>query len=111
MTADPALRTFALVELLTPLAGTVLILSTLVGTAASWWSAWAPVAAICTLTFGHAAVSSVALLLRASAAGSPDGPELAQLLLAAPLEYVAYRPALACLRLASVFGREVATRR
>jgi len=111
LATDPALRTFALVELLTPLASTALLLATLTGAIASWWSAWAPIAAVCTLTLGHAAVSSVALLSRASAPGSPDGPELAHLLLAAPLEYVVYRPSLACLRLASVFRREVSARR
>jgi len=111
MTNDRALRTFALDELLTPLAAATLLVTTLAGAAVSWWSLWAPIAAVCALTFGRAAVSSVALLLRASAPGSPNGPELAHLLLAAPLEYVVYRPALACLRLGSVFGREVPARR
>ena len=111
MRGDRALRTFALVELLTPLAAATLVVATFAGAVASWWSLWAPVAAVCALTFGRAAVSSVALLLRASAPGSPNGPELAQLLLSAPLEYVVYRPALACLRIGSVFGREVPARR
>ena len=110
ITSDPALRRFLLVELLTPFAATLLLVTTLGGAAASWWSLWAPIAAVCALTFGRAAVSSAALLLRASAPGSPNGPELAQLLLIAPLEYVVYRPALACLRLASVLGREVPAR-
>jgi hypothetical protein len=41
------------------------------------------------------------LLLRGSSAGAPDEPELRRLLVAGPLEFILYRPALAAARVAA----------
>jgi hypothetical protein len=111
MFAEPSRRRFAVVELALPAAGAVLVLSTTAGAALSWWSGWVPLVALCVLAFGQAAMTSAAMLMRAAAPGSPDGSELARLVLAGPLELFVHQPLQIAYQLASLFGREVATRR
>ena len=60
--------------------------------------------AVALLAFGNAAVSTAALLLRGSAAGAPEELELRRLVVAGPLEFVFYRPALAAARIAAAFS-------
>jgi GT2 family glycosyltransferase len=98
-------------ELLTPLAQAWIVVAVVVGAGLGWFT-WTTVAlALVTLSFGNAAVTAVALLLRGAASGAPEEPELRRLIVAAPLEFVFYRPALAVARLVAtlsfVSGRNV----
>lgn len=89
-------------EIVTPLAQVWIVLATLVGAGAGWYSWTAVLFALVGLSLGNAAVSNAALLLRGSSAGAPEEPELRQLLAAGPFEFLVYRPALAAARIAAV---------
>ena len=90
-------------EVVTPLAQAWIVAATVVGAAGGWFSWTAFILAMTLLSFGNAAVSMAALLLRGSTAGAPGDPELTRLIAAAPLEFVAYRPAPALARIAALF--------
>ena len=77
-----ALAYFVGSEFMTPLAQTWIVFATVVGAVVGWFSWSAVVLAIVLLSFGSAAVTNGALLLRGSAAGAPDEPELQRLLIA-----------------------------
>ena len=101
------MRTFAYFlesELVTPVAQLWVIVAMLGGAFAGWFSWVSAVSAILVLSFGTAAVSASALLLRGAHPGSPDRDELKALLTVAPLEVLIYRPLHAWARLTS-FGR------
>jgi hypothetical protein len=91
-------------EMLTPLAQLWVVAATVGGAAAGWFSWAVPVLVALLLSFGRAAVTSAALLLRGFAAGGPEEPELRRLLLMAPLEFLLYRPLLAVARLGGVLA-------
>jgi hypothetical protein len=94
---DRARRTMMrvmLVELLTPAAQAVAMSVILLAAAAGWVGWTAPLLMLLLLTFGYGMASAAALLLRGGTPGAPSGAELKRLLLRAPLELVAYRPAL-----------------
>ncbi len=89
-------------EVVTPLAQLWLIAGAVAGAAVGWY-AWTTVGlAVVLLSFGSAAVTAGALLLRGAAPGAPDEPELRRLLLIGPLDVLLYRPALALARLAAL---------
>jgi glycosyltransferase involved in cell wall biosynthesis len=91
-------------EILTPLAQLWIVFATVLGASAGWFS-WTPVIlAIVLLSFGNAAVSSAALLVRGSMPGAPNPPELKRLLVAGPLEFVLHAPAIAAARLAAAIA-------
>jgi hypothetical protein len=89
-------------EIMTPLAQAWIVLATIGGAGVGWFSWTAPLLAIVALSFGNAAVTTAALLLRGSTAGAPEEAELRRLLAAGPFEFVLYRPALAAARIAGV---------
>lgn len=91
-------------ELFTPAMQGWLVAGSLAGAAAGWFPWSTPLVAILLLSFGSAAVSAAALLLRGFAPGAPSEPELRRLLLASPLEPVLYRPLLAIARLGAVLA-------
>jgi len=91
-------------EVLTPLAQLWVVAATVGGAAAGWFSWTVPLLMVLVLSFGRAAVTSAALLLRGFAAGGPEEPELRRLLLMAPLEFLFYRPLLAVARLGGVLA-------
>jgi hypothetical protein len=95
---------FVLSEIVTPLAQVWIVLATIVGAGAGWYSWTAVLLALAGLSLGNAAVSNAALLLRGSSAGAPEEPELRQLLAAGPFEFFVYRPALAAARVAAVIS-------
>jgi hypothetical protein len=98
------LASFIESEIVTPLAQLWIVLATIVGASAGWF-AWTSVfLAVALLAFGNAAVSTAALLLRGSSAGSPEEPELQRLVIAGPFEFVFYRPILAAARLAAAIA-------
>jgi hypothetical protein len=97
-----ALGYFVGSEFITPLAQTLIVFATVLGAIVGWFSWSAVVLAIVLLSFGSAAVSNGALLLRGSAAGAPDEPELYRLLIAGPFDFVCYRSVLAAARLVAV---------
>lgn len=106
-TQSVGLRTFAYFlesELITPLAQLWVVLATLGGAAAGWFTWTSALAAVLLLSFGTAVVSAAALLLRGAHPGSPDRDELQALLFVAPLEVLVHRPLQAVARLAGVFG-------
>jgi hypothetical protein len=91
-------------EIVTPALQTWVVLGALSGAVLGWFSWTAPFFALLLLSFGNAAVTAAALLLRGFASGSPDERELGRLLIAAPLDFVLYRPVLALARLAGAVG-------
>jgi hypothetical protein len=91
-------------ELLTPAMQAWLVAGSLAGAAAGWFPWSTPLLAVLLLSFGGAAVTAAALLLRGFAPGAPLEPELRRLLVASPLEPVLYRPLLAIARLGAVFA-------
>jgi len=88
----------------TPLAQVWIVLATLIGAGAGWYSWTAVLFALVGLSLGNAAVSNAALLLRGSSAGAPEEPELRQLLAAGPFEFLVYRPGLAAARIAAAIS-------
>ena len=102
---DPkTLAYFIEAELLTPLAQTWIVVATVIGVGVGWF-AWSTVAlALVLLSFGNAAVTAAALLLRGATAGAPEEPELRRLIVAGPLEFVVYRPVLVGARLAAAIA-------
>src|SRR5205823_5194690 len=93
---------FFISELLTPFAQAWVVAATAFG-AASGWFGWGDLAlVVLLLSFGSAAVSGAALLLRGSAAGAPDERVLAGLLLAAPVDFLIAGTAAACARTVGV---------
>jgi hypothetical protein len=86
-------------EIVTPFAQIWLVVGALVGAVAGWY-AWTSVGLVLVvLSFGNAALTAAALLLRGAAEGAPDLAELRRLLLLGPVELIVYRPALATARL------------
>jgi hypothetical protein len=107
------LKTFAYFvesELLTPLAQLWIVVSTLGGAAAGWFTWTTAALAILLLSFGTAVVSSAALLLRGAHPDAPDRHELHALLLIAPLEVLIYRPVHAWARLTGALAARPAAR-
>ena len=104
-TLEPkTLAYFIASELVTPLAQAWIVLAMVIGLGNGWftWSAAALVLVL--LSFGNAAVTTAALLLRGATPGAPDEPELRRLLVAGPLEFVVYRPVLALARIAAAMS-------
>lgn len=102
---DPrTLAYFVESELVTPLAQAWIVTATLAGAALGWFTWSAVVLALVLLSFGNAAVSGAALLLRGASPGAPEEPELRRLLVAGPLEFVLYRPVLAVARIAAAMA-------
>ena len=91
-------------EIVTPLAQVWIVLATLIGAGVGWFSWTSVFLAVVLLSFGNAAVSMAALLLRGSSAGAPEEPELRRLLAAGPFEFILYRPALAVARIAAAIS-------
>src|SRR5262245_17287788 len=91
-------------ELLTPLAQVWIVFATVVGAFGGWFSWTSVLLAIVLLSFGNAAVSTAALLLRGSTPGAPELPELKRLVAVGPLEFVVYAPALAAARIAAAIS-------
>ena len=91
-------------ELLTPLALFWIPGAAIGGTLLGWYSWSTLVLLIAMVAFGSASVTAAALLVRGSAPGAPEERQLRHLLLAAPLEFVVYRPALAVARLAGALA-------
>ncbi|MEQ1726829.1 MAG: hypothetical protein ABL982_00495, partial [Vicinamibacterales bacterium] len=91
-------------ELITPAAQFWVVLSTLVGAAAGWFTWTSALLSVLLLSFGTAVVSAAALLLRGAHPDSPERDELQALLLLAPLEVLVHRPVLAWARLAGIFS-------
>jgi glycosyltransferase involved in cell wall biosynthesis len=90
---------FMATELVTPLAQVWVVGAALVGALGGWFP-WTPVMfAILLLSFGNAAVSAAALLLRGSTPGAPELPELKRLLAVGPLEFVLHSPLVAAARI------------
>ena len=102
--AGKTLAYFIASELFTPLAQLWIVLATVVGASLGSFSWTAVVLAIVLLSFGNAAVSAAALLLRGATAGAPEESELRSLMAAGPIEFVLYRPALAAARIAAAFS-------
>lgn len=101
------MRTFAYFlesELITPVAQLWVVVATLGGAMAGWFSWVAAASALLLLSFGTATVSAAALLLRGAHPASPDRHELKALLSIAPLEVLVYRPLHAWHRMVSAFG-------
>jgi len=98
------LMSFIESEIVTPVAQLWIVLATLVGASAGWFSWTSVFLAIALLAFGNAAVSTAALLLRGSSAGAPEEPELQRLVIAGPFEFVFYRPMLAAARVAAAIS-------
>lgn len=101
------LRTFAYFlesELVTPVTQLWVVLATVGGVAAGWFTWTSALLAVLLLSFGTAVVSVAALLLRGAHPGSPDRDELQALLFLAPLEVLVHRPQQAWARLAGVFS-------
>lgn len=96
-----ALAYFIEAELVTPLAQQGIVAGTVVGAVFGWFTWSTFVLAVVGLSFGHAAVTAAALLLRGAAPKAP-GLELRHLLIAAPFEFVCYRAAFAPARLATM---------
>lgn len=83
---DRATWRFTRAEVLAPLA-VVWILAASAGAALAGWTPWSTlVLSAIVLSFGRAAVTAVALLLRGAAPNAPGGPRLKRLLLGAPVE-------------------------
>jgi hypothetical protein len=78
---------FVMSEFVTPLAQAWVLVAITAG-ALGGWIPWRDVAlVVILLSFGHAVVNSVAVLLRGAAAGAPDESALLRLLLVAPLDF------------------------
>jgi cellulose synthase/poly-beta-1,6-N-acetylglucosamine synthase-like glycosyltransferase len=91
-------------DVLTPLAQAWVAAATLLSAALGWVPWRDAMAAVVLLSFGRAAVSTAALLVRGSAPGAPDAPALARLLLAAPFEFVATGPAVLAGRITAAWS-------
>jgi hypothetical protein len=83
---------FLQAELLVPLAQLWLIAGTLAGAALGWFSWTAPAAALLLLSFGTAAVSAAALLVRGAQADPPESAEVRALVRLSPFEFLTHRP-------------------
>ncbi len=106
-TQSVGLRTFAYFlesELVTPVAQLWVVLATVGGAAAGWFTWTSALLAVLLLSFGTAVVSAAALLLRGAHPGSPERDELQALLFLAPLEVLVHRPLQAWARLAGIFS-------
>jgi hypothetical protein len=91
-------------EVVTPFAQAWIVLATIIGFSAGWFPWTAAVLVLVLMSFGNAAVTAAALLLRGASPGAPDESELRRLLVAGPLEFVLYRPALAVARLGAAMS-------
>ena len=103
-----ALAGFFASELLTPIAELWVIVGLTVAGALGVLPWGTLVAAVALLSFGHATVTTAALLMRGAASGSPEDGELTRLLVAGPLEFVLYRPVLAAASLTGLLPRKSA---
>ncbi len=112
-TQSVGLRTFAYFlesELVTPVAQLWVVLATVGGAAAGWFTWTSALLAVLLLSFGTAVVSAAALLLRGAHPGAPERDELQALLFLAPLEVLVHRPLQAWARLAGIFSPGAALR-
>ena len=91
-------------ELVTPLAQLWIVLAMVLAAAAGWLTWTMAVLSVLLLSFGTAAVTAVALLLRGAHPLAPRHDEVRALLLLAPLEILLHRPFHIWSRLAGVFG-------
>ena len=89
-------------ELFVPLLELGVLVAVIAGAAAGWFTPASALIVLVLLSFGNAAVTAAALLLRGAAADAPGMHELLRLLLLAPTEYIVYRPAIALARVASL---------
>jgi CheY-like chemotaxis protein len=83
-----ALMYFVMSELVTPLVQAWVLIAITAGALGGWIPWWDAALVLILLSFGHAVVSGVAVLLRGAAPGAPDEPALRALLLAAPFDFV-----------------------
>ena len=86
---------FVALDVLAPFAQVWLMVGTTLGAGVGWFEASTPLWTLVLLSFGNAAVSVVALLLRGAGSGAPATSELGRLLVASPLEFLLVRPVLA----------------
>ena len=93
-------------EMITPVVQLWVVLATLGGAAAGWFSWSVAVSTVLLLSFGTAVVSAAALLVRGAHPDSPDRDELKALPLIAPLEVLVYRPRQTWARLAGLAGHK-----
>jgi cellulose synthase/poly-beta-1,6-N-acetylglucosamine synthase-like glycosyltransferase len=101
---------FVETEIATPLAQVWVVVATLAGALLGWFSWTSVILAIILLALGNAAVSAAALLLRGSAPGAPELPELKSLLAVGPLEFILQTPALAAARIAAAIAFVIPSR-
>jgi hypothetical protein len=92
-------------EIVTPLAQAWLVVATTIGAAAGWFSWSAPLASVVLLSFGTAAVSAAALLVRGAHANAPEAAVVQRMLALAPAEFALNRPFRAWARLSALLGR------
>lgn len=78
--------------LATPLAQAWVVVASIGGAAAGWFTWPMAICSVLILAFGTGVVSAAALLQRGALAGAPSGRELTTMLLVAPLEVVVHRP-------------------
>jgi len=91
-------------ELIAPFAECWLVIATVAGAAAGWFTWTTPVLSVVLLAFGTAATSAAALLLRGAHQNAPERAELRSLLLISPLELLLQRPGHAWARLSGVLS-------
>lgn len=106
LTSSSGSRGFLSEELIGPAVQVWVVAAPVVGAVAGWFSWAAAVSSVGVLSFGTAALSAAALLVRGAQPLPPlTRGELTRLLLLAPLEVVIHRPARVCARLAAVVLR------
>jgi len=98
-----ALRYLTASRVIAPLAAGWFVAGTFAGAAAGRLPWHAVALAVVAVSFGQAAISTAALLLRGSAPGGPEGGQLTRLVLAAPFEAAVRGPVTAFARLAAIF--------
>ncbi len=92
---------FLIAELVAPVVQVCAIIALIGGALAGSFSWVSVLLLLALLSFGNAAVTAAALLLRGALANAPTTAELGRLLALAPFEYAIYRPAVALARLTS----------
>jgi cellulose synthase/poly-beta-1,6-N-acetylglucosamine synthase-like glycosyltransferase len=91
-------------EVMTPLAQAWVAGATLLSAALGWLLWRDAIAAVAFVSFGRAAVTAAALLVRGSVGDGPDAPALARALLSAPFEFIVAGPAVTAGRVAAAWS-------
>jgi glycosyltransferase involved in cell wall biosynthesis len=98
-----AIRYLAASRILPPFLAVWVIVGLAAGAAMDWLP-WRDVAlGAFLMSMAHALVTSCALLIRGSAAGTPDVARLRRLIMFSPLELVVFGPAATCARIAGMW--------